>query len=126
MQGLNILFNVTRINYSSDDIVGGAVTTGTVLHSGLRGRIEGNLVQQDILSLNPGLETEKIFRVTMQPGNLDIQERDYFVITSPTDHPYYNEDFRIIKVTYSNFVPSDYRDYMILTLSKSEQAHAIQ
>lgn len=125
MQGLNIRFEIIRVGYSADDEVGGAVTTGTVVHSNLRGRIEAALMDDQLLMANPGLETDKIFTVTMQPV-VEIRERDYFRITSPANHRYFGLDFRVKKVNYSNFVPDDPRDYMILKLSRSERSHDVQ
>lgn len=126
MQGLNIRFEIIRFSYENDDEVGGAVVTGSVICCDLRGRIQASIIDDQLLMANPGLETDKIYTVTMQPGSQDIRERDYFRLTYPTNHVHYNEDMRIIKVIPSNFVPSDPRDYMILKLSRSERSHAVQ
>ena len=126
MQGFNLRLEVIRIGYADDDEVGGAVTTGTVVYENIRGRLEAEILKDELLMLNPGLETDRVFRLTMQPGRLDIRERDFMRITSPVNHIYFNEDLRVLKVNYSNFIPADPRDYMILTLSRSERAHTIQ
>lgn len=130
MLGFNVKFKIVRINYAADDEIGGAITTGTTVLENLDGRIEATLARgwgdMVLLANNPGLQTERLFTVTMQPGNQDIRERDYFVITEPVDHQYYNDDMRIIKVNYSNFIPSDPRDYMILTVARSVVSHTVQ
>lgn len=124
MAGYNLIFDVERINYSPDDIVGGAVTTGTVLHQGVFGRLQGN--PPEAILLMQGIETPRTFRMTVRPGNLDIRERDYVRVTFPPNHPYYNQNLRIVGVTFSNFVPDDPRNYMIVDVMRSVEAHRIQ
>ena len=124
MLGLNLLFDIVRINYQNDDEVGGAVTTGTVVHTGVRGRLQGTPPEQVLLM--QGLEVNRTLRFTLQPGNLDIRERDYARITYPTNHNYYNQDLRVVGVTFSNFSPNDPRDYMIVDVSRSLRSHTIQ
>jgi hypothetical protein len=127
MQGKNIRFTITRYTSDPDDVVGGAVLTGTSVYTNMQGRIQGSLIDAELLALNPGLETDDVFRVTVHPAkNKTILPRDGFTITSPTNHPYVNLPFRVLKRIYSNFVPSDPRFYMILTVSRSVESHQRQ
>ena len=124
MAGYNLVLDIERINYAADDVVGGAVTTGTVLHQSVYGRLQGNPPEQILLM--QGLETDRTFRFLIRPGNLDIRERDLARVTFPQNHPYYNKDLRIVGVTYSNFLPDDPRNYMMIDVVRSVEAHRIQ
>lgn len=120
--GLNLKFSVERINYADDDSVGGAVTTGTVVYTNVFGRLHGS--QPDQVLLSQGLETDRMMKITLQPGDLDIRERDLVRVTFPTNHVYYNQDLRVLGVTHSNL--TDVRKYIILSVSRSVRAHTIQ
>lgn len=120
--GLNLKFEIVRINYSDDDVVGGAVTTGTVVYTNVFGRLQGT--QPDQILLSQGLETDRMFTIMLQRGDLDVRERDYIRVTHPYGHPYYQVDLRVLGVTYSNFV--DPRKYLMLSVSRSVRAHSIQ
>lgn len=122
--GMNLRFNVERINYQPDDVVGGAVTTGTVVYEHVFGRLEG--VPPDQMFLFQGLETDRHFRITLQPGNLDIRERDYIRVVFPVNHRYYNKDLRVLGTTYSNHSTDDPRSKIILDVSRSVRAHTIE
>lgn len=120
--GLNLRFAIERINYSDDDVVGGAVTTGTVVYNNIPGRLQGT--QPDQILLSQGLETDRMFTVVLQPGTLDVRERDYVRVVFPANHPYYNVNLRVLGVTYSNL--TDPRQYLMLSVSRSVRAHRIQ
>lgn len=122
--GLNVKVRIWAINYAvPDNIVGGAVTTGTAYGDYLA-RLEAIPEQQ--LLLQQGLETERMFRLILQPGNLPIKERWELEVIEPTDHVYYGDRFRVRGVTYSSLNVRDPRQYMMLTLSRSVQSHARQ
>lgn len=124
MLGNNVRFSITGNNNSTDDEVGGAVLTGTVVHENVPGRLEGVLPEQ--VFLMQGLETARQFTMTVGEDNLNVQERDYVTITDPVDHRYYNVNLRVLGVLESNFNPSDPRAYMILNLQRDVKSHAIQ
>lgn len=119
--GLNCKSSIWRIGYETDNTVGGAVTTGTVVYENVFTRLQSNPEEQ--LLLQQGLETERTFKVVVVPGTMDIRERDELQITNPTDHIYYGMRFRIRGVTYSNFNPRDPRNYLMLTLTRDVRAH---
>lgn len=124
LAGLNVRGNIWRIDTTTDDVVGGAVTTGTLVYTNVWLRFEAQEPEQ--LLLQQGLETPKIFNVTCVPATLDIRERDEVEISKPTDHLFYGYRFRVIGVRYSSHVPRDPRNYLMLTLRRSERAHTIQ
>jgi hypothetical protein len=121
--GNNLKVRIFRINYSSDNEVGGAVVTGTYI-----GDYPARLYQvpEEQLLLQQGLETERIFRLTMSPGYIDVNERDEIEIIAPTDNVYYGQRFRVRSVTYPVMNKRDPRSYMLLTLSRSTSAHVRQ
>lgn len=119
--GNNIKIRIFRINYANDDIVGGAVVTGTVVGD-YPARLQANPVEQ-ILE-QQGLETDRTFKLNIVPGYLDIRERDELTVIAPTDHIYYNKWFRVRGVSYSSLNKRDPRNYMMLTVSRSVRAHS--
>jgi len=122
--GLNLFCDIWRMNYADDDTVGGAVITGTVVYQNIGLNMQELPVEQ--LLLQQGLETQKSFRGTIAPGNLDVRERDEIEITSPYNHPYFEERFRIVNARHSSFVPDDPRSYIMLTMVRSVRAHSQQ
>lgn len=120
LAGNNIQIQIFRINYSDDDVVGGANITGTFI-----GKYPARLqaTPQEQLLLQQGLETERTFKVNLVPGYLDIRERDELEICAPTDHVYYGQRFRIRGVSYSSMNKRDPRNYMQLTLTRDVRAH---
>lgn len=121
--GLNVKIRIWEIDNAADNIVGGAVVTGTV-YGDYFARLEAIPEQQ--LLLQQGLETDRLFRLLLKPGNLPIQERWEIEVIQPEDHVYYGERFRVRSITYSTLNVRDPRQYMMLTLSRSVQSHARQ
>lgn len=122
--GLYQKLNIIRMTVTDDDDVGGANVTGTVIYSHVDARIQSTKPTQALLE--QGLETDKLFVAVIRPGGMDIRERDEVQVVHPTRDPYYNDRFRIRGVQHSSHHPGERRDYMMLTLSRSEEAHANQ
>jgi len=122
--GLNCRIDIWRINYANDDIVGGAVITGTLQYQNVAARIQANPEEQ--LLLQQGLETIRTFTATLIPGTLDIRERDEIEVSQPLDHNYYGQRFRVNGVSYSDFNARNPRNYMMLTLQRSVRAKSRQ
>ena len=122
--GMNLKFNIWRIEVDDDDYVGGALHTGTVVYYGAMGRMQANPEEQ--LVLQQGLETVRTFTIMLQKGDLDIRERDEAEVIAPYDHPYLNKRFRILSVSYSNFNPRNPNNYMMLQATRSVRAHRRQ
>jgi hypothetical protein len=119
--GSNVRANIWRISWGADDVVGGAVTTGTLYYQNVYARFQANPEEQ--LILQQGLETVRTYTATIILGTLDIRERDEFEVSKPTDHRYYGERFRIIGVQYTDLNKRDPRNYMILQMTRSVRAH---
>lgn len=91
--GLNLAVTLWRINYQDDDVVGGAIVTGTNVYIDLPARITARRPSQ--ASLEAGLEVNRIFDAVIVGKGLTINERDEIEVTWPIEHPYYGERFRI-------------------------------
>lgn len=122
--GLNVLFTIWRINTGDDDYVGGASVTGTVVYQNVRGFMQASPEEQ--LLEQQGLETLRMFGITISPGNLDIRERDELELTAPYDHFYFGDRFRIKTVMQSSNNKRDPRSYMLLRANRSVRAHQQQ
>jgi hypothetical protein len=122
--GLNIRSNIWRVTQGTDDLVGGAVITGTVVYENVLTRLEAQPEQQ--LLLQQGLETVRTFTAVVVPGTMVIKERDELEVIAPFDHPYYGDRFRIVSMRYSTHNPRDPRNYVMLSLIRSVRAHSLQ
>ena len=112
--GLNTRVTIYRMDDADDDIVGGAVITGTVAHFNLRARIEANPEEQVLLQ--QGYQTERTFNALIVPGTLDIRERDELEIIAPEYHPYHSDRFRIVGVQFSSMDKYNPNNYMRLAM----------
>jgi len=117
--GLNLVGNIWRFSDVTDDDVGGAVPTGTILYTNVYGRMSAKKPTQALLE--QGLETPEIFTAVLSPGNLSIQHNDQYEVTSPPISSYYKKRFVIIGIQYASM--NDSRQYMIVTLRRFEVAH---
>ena len=122
--GLNSRARIYRFNADPDYIGGGAVLSGTVQFGNVLARLEANPIEQ--LLLQQGLETVRTYNALVQPGTLDIRERDELEIVEPFDHRYYGVRLRIVGIQASSQNTRDRRNYMRLTLVRSVRAHASQ
>ena len=116
--GLYLTCNIIRFAYT-DDIVGGALPTGTVIYSNLLARIQAEPPTQALLE--QGLETPTIFNALIAPGTLVIKHNDQLQVINPPMSPFYNEIFRVIGVQESTMV--DPRAFGILTLRRIENTY---
>ena len=123
--GMTSRVNIWRIDYDSDDIVGVAMTTGSVAHSNVHARIEAN-EQEQLFMQQPGLETIRTFNAIIVPGSLDVRERDELEVTAPAHHPYYGVRFRIVGVQYSSMDRYNPNNYMRLSMTREVRSHANQ
>jgi hypothetical protein len=122
--GLNVKCLIRKISEDADDDTGGAMPTGTVVHENVGARIQQQKEEQ--LLVQQGLEINKQFTALVEPVTLDVDERYELEVTSPTDYYLYGKPMRIVNVRQADFVPADSRNYIILTLTRSHKAHAIQ
>ena len=124
VSGLNRRCKIWRIDWATDDSVGGAVVTGTVTYWNVPLRMQETSPEQ--LLLQQGLETQKTFTGIVIPGTMTIYERDELEITSPRDDIYYGKRFRIVSIRHSDLNPRDPRNYIMLDLVRSVRAHTQQ
>lgn len=120
--GLNRRCDIYHFTFGADDVVGGSQPTGTVSYWNVPLRMQENAPSQ--LLLQQGLETIRTFSALVIPGTMSIYERDEIKITAPRDDVFYGNFFRIIGVRKSDFNTRDPRNYLLLTLVRSDIAHA--
>lgn len=122
IQGMNTKMSVWRINFPTDDEVGGAIVTGTSVYTNVRCRIEE--AKPQMILLQQGLEIPRIFTAHVVPATLDIRERDEIEVTLPLNHYFYHERMVVRGIQVLGMRRSDPRSYLILSLSKPEYSHA--
>lgn len=122
--GLNVRFNVWRILTSDDDIVGGAMISGSLVYEGVPGRFQKLNATQ--VFVEQGLETERVFTCHLVPGTLDIKERDELQLVQPTDHPMCGHRFRVVDFSPSDHNRRDPRSYINIQMTRSVRAHSQQ
>ena len=124
--GLNLLGKFIRLVYTDDD-VGGAYPTGTVLYENISGKIAplsfNGMNPTDLLG-NQGLETKRPLSGMFWPGTLAIREQDEFEVTSPPNHRYFGQRFRVTTLEYDGNHPDQKRGHLLVTLVKSDIAHS--
>lgn len=124
ISGNNCRINIWSISEDTDNVVGGAMITGTVLYQNIPARFQSD--REDILLFQQGLETNKTFTFTITPGYLVVHERDELEICQPIDHTYYGDRFRAVSVRHSDFNHRDPRNYLIIHATRSVEAHERQ
>lgn len=125
--GVNVWFDVYRMESAEDDVVGGAQVTGTLIYERIPGRMKEQEPEQ--LVLQQGLEVTKIFEILLvdkKPIGMDIRERDEVEIVAPYNHHFLSDRFRAIGVRNSSLNPSNRRANLLITATRSERAHANQ
>lgn len=122
--GLNQRVKIWRMVNYSDDEVGGAQVTGTVVYENVLARIDSKHPEQQLLQ--QGYETIKTFTAILVPGTLDIRERDELEVTQPVDDVEFGWRYRIIGVQYSTHNRRDPRNYLMLNMVRSTRAHTKQ
>lgn len=91
--GLNIKIDVWTMGQADDDVVGGAVYTGTVSYHDVPARLI--LRRPSQILIEQGMETTKIGDLMIQGRDVTIQERDEIQIVWPLDHPFIDDRFRV-------------------------------
>lgn len=115
--GNNLLAKFIRKSYPANDIVGGAVPSGTVIYENVQGRIQ-SATPIPAFAIQ-GVETNKIFIGMFFPGSMDIEEYDECEVTSPPNSPHFGVRYRIDTVQKPNYHPADPRGELILTMVRS-------
>jgi hypothetical protein len=83
----------------TDDVVGGAMITGTMTYPNIPARL--TLRRPSQILLEQGLEVDKVGDVLIQGHSLTIYERDEIEVVWPLTHDYYGDRFRVLGVQRS-------------------------
>ncbi len=94
--GLNLRVNIIREDYATDDRVGGAIITGSVMCQDVYARISAQRPSQE--SLEQGLEVNRLFDMILVGKGFTVNERDLVEVVWPIDHPYHQEQFRVMGI----------------------------
>lgn len=121
--GLNVIVKVWRFSYPQDDVVGGAQPSGTVIYEGIRCRLQDSAPIAAFIM--EGLQTKKIVQGVLVPGTLSVREYDQIEVTSPPNHHYFGERFRVDALQRENYHPADKRGVLLVTLTRATE-HANQ
>jgi len=111
--------HIIRFSYPFDDTTGGALPSGTVLYTPVFARIFTE--KPELALLYQGLETEELFSMILQPGNMDLHHNDQIQIDSPNLSPWINKKFVIVSIQTPSV--QDGRKYMRVVARRFEIAH---
>jgi len=117
--GLNIKVNVWRMVQQTDDEIGGAMLSGTLVFNNLPARIETN--RPSVLLLDQGLDVDESFQMIFHP--CAVRERDEIEVSWPSQHRFYQKRMRVVALQNTSMNPLDSRDYMSVTLRRKDYAH---
>lgn len=120
--GYNRVVRLIRFSNPSDDVVGGAVPSGTVLYENLSIRIEGR--EPTLALMEQGLQTPTIYSAFLFAGNIDIEHNDQIQFTLPVSDWFYNKKFRVIGIRRSSNHPAQDRNQIKITLRRWEESHS--
>lgn len=81
--GLHQKVNIYRPETQADDSVGGAVLVDTLLYENIPAVIASRMPSQ--MALEAGLETPRLFDLTLRQGVYTIRERDEVKVVFPLD-----------------------------------------
>lgn len=116
--GLFLRGRIWRFTYS-DDIIGGALPTGTIVYANVWGRMEAE--EQTIALLEQGLETPQLILALLWPGDMDLHQNDQLEITGPPLSNYYNKKFRVIGLRHASMI--DARQFITAIVRHIEESH---
>ena len=122
--GYDHVARIWRYVYNYDDIVGGSVPTGSILQDFTPCRIEP--IPSTMALLEQGLETLKLYNVSMDYVGVNIKENDVIQPMLPHTSWYYSGTFRVIGVSHPSMHAADLRGYLILIVRRNDEAHGIQ
>jgi signal recognition particle receptor subunit beta len=105
------------MNQGDDDVVGGAIYTGTANIRKIPAMVQ--YLKPSQMLLEQGLETKKIARVMVQPGRLTIYERDELEVVGPPGHEELGNLMRVVSVERTGLSPNDSRGrWLVLTCER--------
>jgi len=123
--GLNQICRIWRYTYPSDDEIGGAYPSGTILYDSVECRIQS--LKPTYALLEQGVEGINMYVGLVTPHTLDIRINDELQIMLPVNSAYYSGTFRIVgDPQRTSMSPSDNRGYLILNLNRVVTARTVQ
>jgi len=119
--GMDCKVRAIRWVFPSDDDVGGARPSGTVLHESL----DASLTEEsaDITFLQQGIQAKKAFSGMIWGHQLQIREDDDLEVISPPNHDYYGKRFTVKDATHDTRHPGIKQRYLLVKLTRSQIAH---
>lgn len=122
--GLNIVIAIWQYQTPKDDRGGGALDKFVCVYPYIDARMEQS--KADLLLLQQGLETTKVWNILCQPANLLVYERDEIEVVWPNNHRYYHQRFRVVSVEESSINPDVSTGYLMLRVTRRETSHVNQ
>jgi hypothetical protein len=120
--GINRIAELITFSYPSDDIVGGAQPSGTVLYQNLNVRIKS---EEPVMALiQQGVQTPTIYTALVFPGNITVRHNDQIHFTAPVNDWFYDKKFRVIGVQRSSNHPNLDSNQIRITLKRFEESHS--
>lgn len=117
--GLLVKGRIWRISHSDDD-VGGAIPSGTIIYYPVFARISEQRATQALLE--QGLETPTIYNVVFQGPNMRLESNDIYEDFYYPASPYYGLKFVIIGVHLPSLI--DGRKYLSASMRRFDVAHS--
>lgn len=119
IQGLNITVEIQRSAAGANDSVGGRTSTTTTIATGVRARISA--VKPSVEVRAQGLETNKMFNMSVWPATTDIQQNDLVI---PESGQHSGKTFQVRGVQMDSISTSDPRSHLSVRLERPEAARS--
>lgn len=121
LQGMNIRVTIQRESTLADNVIGGRRYSLTTVAENVPARLSAIRPSADLLA--QGIQTGKIFNLSIQPSDRDITERDIITVLTGA---WANQTFRVTGVQVDSILPGDPRSHLSVGLSRMEEARTIQ
>lgn len=122
--GFNCVGQIYRPVFGDDDLIGGAIPTGTILYDFVPVRIEP--LEPTMALLEQGLETPHFYRMAVDARAYAPQENDEIEITMPVNSWYYGHRFRLVSVQHASIGSNDPRRQTLIIARRMDVAHGKQ
>lgn len=121
LQGQNVFITIQRENALADNVIGGRRYSLTTVATNVPARLSAIRPSADLLA--QGIQTGKVFNLSLQPSDRSITERDIVLIQTGA---WANQTFRVTGVQVDSILPGDPRSHLSVGLSRMEDARTIQ
>lgn len=108
------------IESPNDDDIGGARPSGTIVYDNVPARIQ-SLKPTQVL-LEQGLELPRMFNIVVRPATMNIKHNQQVEFILPVNSKFYGLKFRIVGLQETSMHPSNSRDFILLTVKRTESA----